>query len=291
MSSLTADVLNDLQRNNNPSVFGFDGHGNQTGSNQATYSQAFATGQGQGQGQSLQYNPQVPIGGMPMAGMGGMQGGMGGGMQGGMGGMGGGMQGGMQGGMGGMQGGMGGEMQGGMQGGSQQKSQVNPALVQEFINIVKNVPALSQQFSNQEAFNNVINNPGQMMEIVAKYQQAMSNQPPVEQTQPQQPIQLPQPMPVQSTVNDQSGGDSAENGDMNINEIEPLDKKPAWYDLLFNIIKFPLLLTVIFAILSCEKVKNIIFDFVPKLKKYGLIVLSLLFFTLSVAGGELLKLF
>lgn len=255
MSSLTADVLNDLQRNNNPNVFGLDGHGNQTGSNQATYSQAFSSGQVQ----APQYNPQMPMQGqmqMPMQGQ--------------------------------MQMPMQMPMQGQQQGQMGNKSQVNPALVQEFINIVKNVPALSQHFSNQETFNAVMNNPGQMMEIVSKYQQSQTPQ--IEA--PAQPVQLPQPMPVQTPIADQSGGEGGpEETDMNINEIEPLDKPPTWYDMLFNIIKYPLILTIIFMVLSYSKVKDMIFNFVPKLKKYEIPVLGLIFFALSIASAEILKSF
>ena len=276
MNTLTADVINEMQRNNNPNVFGIDQNGNQGGSNMSLYSQAYS-------GQMLNGGGAIPNSGgiqqqqqqMPQ-----------------------------------YQQQMQPQFQQQMQpqfqqqqqqvqapsyqqliGGNNpnQQMQINPQLTQQFLYIIDNVPQLKAQYSsNQEEFNKALSNVGLMMDVVARYSDSMQQQ---QQNQPQQQQQM-----QQQEQNGQDGGrvDHSGNGEMGnpnmmIDDINLLDEDKSYSDMIYDIIKYPLFISILFIILTNNNVKNFILNavatFIPQIKyntTYELIVVTSVFFITTI---------
>lgn len=227
MSTMSADILSDLQKLNGSQVLGLDSQGNQMSSVQSQYSQAFAPAQQQ---QQMGGGGMLPISSTPQVPSFQQQQ----------------------------------QMQPPpfqMSQQQQQQQQIPSELIRKFVYVISSDPQLQQQYGanltehlkDANLMTNVINQYNNFMAQQQQQQQQAPPPPPV-----QQPQQAP---PVQQS---QGNGNGNENGN-EIEDIEPLDKEETFSDKLWSLIKLPLIATIIYAILNLEYVQKHIIGFIPKL--------------------------
>jgi hypothetical protein len=170
----------------------------------------------------------------------------------------------------------------------------NPELLQKFLYIISNIPQLSQYFNtNTKAYEDHTKSPGLMMEIIAKYEPYLSQQPIV--NQPQQPMSINNESPQSNQQSQPSPADTNPNNVV-LSDLSPLDKPMSWGDTLWNILKYPLLISILFYIFLMPSVKtfiiNNLIDYIPSIgqsENIKTLAITSAFFIFSVVINEILK--
>lgn len=171
----------------------------------------------------------------------------------------------------------------------------NPELLQKFLYIISNIPQLSQYFNtNTKAYEDHTKSPGLMMEIIAKYEPYLS-----QTTQPQQQQQQPMIIGNESLQSNQQTQPSPNDTNPNnvvLSDLSPLDKPMSWGDTLWNILKYPLIISILFYIFLMPSVKifivNNIIDYIPSIgqsENIKTLAITTAFFICSVVINEILK--
>jgi hypothetical protein len=226
--NLVGELISEMQRTNNPAVFNIDNNGNQSGSAQMPI--------------GINQNNNQPINGSTSGGQ------------------------------------------------PQNPAQINPQLQQQFMYVLKQNPQLQQAFGNPQALQQALQNPTIMINAIAQHQQMVEQ---MQQTQPnlQNLEQIQNSAAQQNSNDDNQNVDEGESEDEDEDEeIDPdqllhgpiqyeedldnvnnkkkyqEDDEMGFIERLIHDLKFPLIATVIYVILTQQPVKEMIIKFVPKIQ-------------------------
>ena len=167
----------------------------------------------------------------------------------------------------------------------QQQVPISPELTQEFLQIINANPNLSQTYGGAN-LSASLSNSQLMMSIVNDYRNYMQQQ--------QQQQQQQQNGGGNNNQNTQSNSQNTNQNNNNevVESVEPLDAEPSLSDKLFELIKLPLIATVIFILLNTQYFQQMIIGFIPKLNSTAMfksIGFGVIFFVVFAIVIEIIK--
>jgi hypothetical protein len=176
--------------------------------------------------------------------------------------------------------------QNGGQGGNQ-PVQINPQLQQQFLFVLQQDQQLQQKFADQQLYQQALQDPTIMMNTIAYYDQKLKSQPP----QPQQPVQEDDVYDHDAHDNDNDEEDEEDNDkraqyDDKIDDIDMLTTKKSLVDKLISHVKEPILMTIVFLVLTQPFVRNYLIKMIPKIQDFPIVqtvMIGLIFFCVTYA--------
>lgn len=173
-----------------------------------------------------------------------------------------------------MQGQMQGQLQGQPQGQmSPQNQQQLQQLQQNFMMIIKNDPAMAQKYGDPRILQQAMGDFNTMYNEVFEYTKRMNQQAPnQQQNQPDENEQ-------------ETGEDETEDDESSVDDIDMMDTNQSTIMKIVNLIKGPLVMTLIYAIISTPYVQDFMMKLFPKFQEsswFKLFYFSAIFFILIV---------
>jgi hypothetical protein len=152
-----------------------------------------------------------------------------------------------------------GQGQGQDQGQGQGPVQINPQLRQQFVNVLKQDPQIQQKFANPEIFQQALQNPTVMMNTISYFQQQANSQHPSSSPPPPPPS-----APAEEEEPEEETDDKAQQYE--IDDLEPMTVKSSWIDKIFRSAREPIVMTILFLLLTLPAIRAMIIQWIPKLQ-------------------------
>jgi hypothetical protein len=171
--------------------------------------------------------------------------------------------------------------------GQGQGMQINPQLQQQFMYVLQQNPSIRQQFADPKTLEQALQNSNVMMNTIAFHQQSLAQS----ASQPQTPQQ--QPQTEEDTTDEEDNEDGEKNQyDDKIDDIDIMNIKPSTIDRIVQMLKLPIILTLIYILLSQPVIKEYLITWIPYIANSTILqtlLLGVIFLSINVVLNIFIK--
>ena len=160
-------------------------------------------------------------------------------------------------------------------------NQINPQLQKQFMFVLKQDPEIQQKFADPHMLEQALQDTAVMMNAIAFYQQ-------------KQKVQRNDKEIDEDDVDDDDNDKNEESAQYEgeVEEIEELKPEESTLDWLVSGIKIPIILTLVYILLSHPFFKEYIIKYIPKLQESTtvyIVLMSIIFFSMAFVFTKVLK--